>query len=803
EDGGIHDLAAGTLSLALHDLTGFFARCDALVLTTDLDYTPPNDLDGIKAERVRLTGLSLEPKLAGQFDVIVVGAGAAGTCAAVAAARLGARTALVQNRPVLGGNASAELGVGLSGAANHQSNARESGLPEEVQRLKAFYGATRFSEPFRLLTENEKNLTVFLNQNVDAVEMASVGRIAAVRATDTLTGEVSRYLGKFFIDGTGDGWVGYYAGAEYRIGREARAEFNEDLAPETGDSITMSGCIMGLCCGLRAGDSGKPAPYQRPEWAPELPEPGEEFGRNVPKLNGGAWWMEHPGTFDDLWDAETARDELIRITFGYWDYVKNRWPQQDKAVNFRLQYVPFIDAKRESRRLIGDYILNQNDVQHARNFPDAVSYTGWPLDIHHPEGIYSGAPGPFDYNPHLPQIAPVPYRSLYSKNIENLFMAGRDMSVTHVALGTVRVQSTLATLGQAAGTAAAMCVKRNTTPRGIYENHIADLQQTLLKGDQYIIGLPNQDPADLARQAAVTASSVWNVSALDRNLFGEGRGLRLDIPRAAQLPWTPGTELKTLAVCVQSRANKPVQLRLKVRSARTGQSFGEGSLIAEKAAPLPPKAITWLEFEIDQAIPGDLLEIEMAPTPGAFWMVAYLPAEGYRRAWQQDNRWMIKTDGQIQAIVTDPAISLDQGKHYETRNAINGTARITADQSNLWVSDPTKGLPQWLELDFSKPRRFNTVRLTFDTHLDGSAPWGQFVSECVRDYEIQALQDGSWQTLAVVYDNFQRHRVHRFDPVTAKKVRLVVDATGGTPAARLFEIRVYDEPAEAFVKTER
>ncbi|NQT51640.1 FAD-dependent oxidoreductase [bacterium] len=281
EHGGDFDLPKGTVRIALHDLTGYYSRCDVLVLTTALDYVPPKAVPDIVKERSRLTGLSLAPKDAGEYDVIVVGAGAAGSCAAIAAARLGARTALIQNRPVLGGNASIEMGVPISGASSSKPNARESGIIEEAGRVKARYGYPKMSEPFRILAEKEKNLTVFLNCHVFDVVMKDKQTIAAVKAVDTLTGGISVYRAKQFLDCTGDGWVGYFAGAKYRFGRESRDEHNESLAPEKGDSITMSGCLMGRrALSYRAEDMGKVAPYEPPPWAARFPPP-LGFGRRI------------------------------------------------------------------------------------------------------------------------------------------------------------------------------------------------------------------------------------------------------------------------------------------------------------------------------------------------------------------------------------------------------------------------------------------------------------------------------------------------------------------------------------------
>jgi hypothetical protein len=509
EYGGSVKLEKEDLELALQDVTGYYGRCDAIILTTNADYRPPEDKVELCKERAKLKGYTLEPEFAGKFDVIVVGGGSAGVPAAIAAARMGAKTALIQNRPVLGGNCSIECGVGVIGAGSHHPGWRETGIIEEAGWIKAQMGEHNYSNAFRQLCDEEKNLTLFLNQHMFDALMDDDERIKGVRSVSTLTGLITEYEGKMFIDCTGDGWLGYYAGAEYRYGRESSDEFNEDLAPEKVDSITMSGCIMGdgliYMTGFRSEKTDKPVKFVRPPWVREidtLESPGRSFGG----FHVGLWWMEHEGQINDVWQAEEARDELINVSFGFWDYVKKKSDRAEEAKNYDLITIPINHAKRETRRLAGDYILTQNDVQAGRVFPDRIAYAGWPLDIHHPEGIYSGKEGSFDYQINVP-INTIPFRSVYSKNVENLLFAGRCGSFSHVALGSVRVQSTLATIGQAAGTAAAMCVEKDLTPRDIYVDHITELQQALLKYDQSIPGIKNEDPVDVARNGKVTASS--------------------------------------------------------------------------------------------------------------------------------------------------------------------------------------------------------------------------------------------------------------------------------------------------------
>ena len=787
EPAGDFDLEKGRVQIALRDLTGYYGRCDALILTADLSYTPPQKLDDVQKERSRLTGLSLEPKPAGEFDVIVVGAGSAGCPAALASARMGAKTALIQNRPVLGGNASVELGVGINGAASCHPNARESGIVEEIGRIKARFGYRGWSQPFQDAADKEPNLSVFVNRHVFAVEMQSRTRIAAVKAVDTLTNEITVYKGKMFIDCTGDGWVGYYAGAKYRRGREPRDEFNESLAPEKPDKITMSGCIMAQCCGYRAQDTGKPVKYEPPPWAPKFPS-AEEFGRK-PRGIGGSWWLEHPGDIDDIWHAEQARDELIRITFGYWDYVKNVSPMREKAANYALALVPIIDAKRESRRLVGDYILNQNDVQKAVLFPDRISHGGWPIDVHHPKGIYSGKEGPYDCNPSVP-VYSVPFRSLYSVNIANLLFAGRCMSVTHVALGTVRVQGTLAAMGQVVGAASAMCLQRGATPRGLYQNHLKDLQQTLLKHDQYIPEMKNEDPLDLALKAKLRSSSTGLYEEFGKGQAQKGEAHPLNMPRAAMFPTGVRHKLESVSLLLASNSDEPTEVKLSLRTASDSGDFSSTDDAATAKATVEPKREAWVEFKLDREIQTPYCWVWLPRADCISWRLMESAPLGSCRAYGGDGNWTV-VKGQYYAFFTRPPIAAHAD--YRVENITNGHTRIIDDKRNMWASGQAQPMPQWVELSFGSPAAINTVYFTFDTDMNSKYHTTPLVPQCVRDYELSYDDGAKWTRLVTVTGNFQRRRVHRFDTVTASKLKLTVHATNGAKQARVFEIRAYEE----------
>ncbi|MBM3334839.1 FAD-dependent oxidoreductase, partial [Candidatus Sumerlaeota bacterium] len=508
EDGGAHELS-GTVKVGLRDLTGYYGRCDVIVLCDDLNWTPPQDKDAIARLREQFGAVSRTVKTIGEYDVVVVGGGLAGCMAAVSAARMGAHTALIQDRPVLGGNASVEVLVPPVGARPEDKlglDPRETGLVEEIRTAgdQRTAEARVYSGRLDRLVRAEPNLDLWLNTHAEGVEMKSADTIGAVTAVDVNSGQRMRFGGRTFVDCTGDGVIGVEAGAEFRHGREPRSMYNESMAPEVGDNQTMGNSLKYV-----SEETSAPQQFEAPPWAMKFDSCDKFPPRRHPPLGGDIgwqWMIELGGTRNTYLDAEEIRDDLLRLIYGLWDHVKNHCAEQrQKAANHRLVWVEYVAGKRESRRLIGDYVLTENDIAGQTLFPDRVAYGGWGADDHFPEGFfYSGLPSQHLYRGVLFSI---PYRSLYSRNIQNLLMAGRNISASHIALGATRVMLTCAVIGQSAGTAAAMCVEHNARARGIHGKYLTQLQQQILKDGAYIIGLPNRDRRDLARKATVRASS--------------------------------------------------------------------------------------------------------------------------------------------------------------------------------------------------------------------------------------------------------------------------------------------------------
>ena len=562
---GRYALKSGAADLALVDLSGAFARCDALVFARDAAYVPPDEADVLAKERMRLSGTDDTVSDGGAYDMIVVGAGPGGIGASVAAARHGVRTLLLHDRPVIGGNCSSECGIGLGGAFLANDGVRECGLAEEARLRRVRLAVSRpdgrasWTEAFRQMTDPlAPTLSVVGDKRVMRVEKEG-GRIAAVIARDTRTGRWTRYRAAYFADATGDGWVGRFAGAESMYGREAGSEYGEEwIAPGKRDELTMSGSIMGGCMGyrIRRLKEGVAPAYEVPAWAHVLPK---GFNRDV-RGPQAPWWLENPGRIDDLRTPEEARDNLIRVAFAYFGWVRNEWKGRDAAKSVVLDCVPFNYARREGWRLKGDHVLTANECRAGTVFPDAVSGGGWSLDTHDPLGMENpGGDGWWRTHPLVPAYT-LPFRCLYSTNVPNLFLSSRCISMTHVALGSVRVGGTVMALGQAAGTAAALCVKRGLLPRAYGQGHVSELQRTLLRDDQSIPGVRDADPANLALAAKASDPALndgWAYPAYDRTVRGRmnaSRGWESEpsLPQTATLEWSAPVELGEAQVVFDS-----------------------------------------------------------------------------------------------------------------------------------------------------------------------------------------------------------------------------------------------------------
>jgi hypothetical protein len=440
-----------------------------------------------------------------ETDVLVAGGGLAGVCAAIAAARQGSRVVLVQDRSRLGGNSSSEVKMHVVGANQHTGRPgwRESGLIEEIRLADAVNNPQRSWELWDLLLYDklvsEPNITLLLETILYSAAVKD-GKITEIAARCDKSEHLYRIRAKVFCDCTGDSRLGLEAGAEFRTGRETRSEFGESLAPEKADNETLGSSIL-----FTSRLYHHAMPFTPPAWARKITKE-QLVHRNIESWEYGYWWIEWGGNKDIVRDNERIRFELLSIVMGVWDYIKNSGAFPDSR-DWAMDWVGMMPGKRGGRRLIGDHILTQHDLMKG-TFSDSVAIGGWAMDDH-PPGGFDRPDLPPNTVLRPPEVYDIPLRCMYSRNISNLMMAGRNISATHTAFTSARVMATCATIGQAVGTAAAQSVEMGVAPREIATNpqHVSLLQQTLLRNDQTIKGLRNQDPRDLARLGTVTASA--------------------------------------------------------------------------------------------------------------------------------------------------------------------------------------------------------------------------------------------------------------------------------------------------------
>lgn len=736
------------------------------------------------------------------YDLVVVGGGIAGVSTAISAARNGVKVALVHERSMLGGNSSSEVKLFPENNSGHQVWIKEGGIHEEFHTEERVRNHFEYREGTMnchwdlVLYEwavREPNLTLYLNTHMHRAIMENERRIRAVYCIQLGTEKTLEISAPLFVDATGDGVLGHRAKADNRWGREARSEYGEALAPETADERVMGNTLF-----FRAVDTGRPVPFKRPDWAAEFASDEDLVQRNHSYIEGGYWWIEVGAPWHPIRDNNEITREALRQLLGVWDHIKNKGDHG--AANYGLEFVGFWPYKRECRRILGDYVLTQQHVQDPAPLEDAVAYGVWGIDIHVQGGILARRVEPYP-SPHTDAnweergalVYGIPLRALYSRNIENLMMAGRPISGSYVAFASSRVLSTGSIVGQAVGVAAALCTRHKTTPRMVAQKHARECQQLILRQGGHIPGVANEDPDDLARRASATASSEASL------LFPEGDGKQeLRMPLAQIFPVT-AKQLAYVDLLLESSLEEDVKLQIALRNAPAVWDFRSARDLAHARAIVPKQSRGWVRFHFNTRVePNRLYYIHTPVRQGVYWsmfaetdddLVNRCPVGTTPASLPGTSRWRPFTQGRGFAIRLSPP-----SFPYGAANVIQGTNR--PDQwTNIWISNPAIPLPATLELRWARPVHFTTVQLTFDTNANRRATRPLFrYPECVKDYVVECAEGLTWRELAAERDNYERRRVHAFDRVRSDRLRLRIIATNGIASARVYEVRVYDQP---------
>ncbi len=728
-------------------------------------------------------------------DFVVCGGGYAGICAAIAAARHGLSVALINDRPVLGGNASSEIGVAPGGAcANGNSTtiyASEGGIADEIKLEFAKNRADTHAMRDMVLLDmvyREKNIELFLNTLLTCVKKDG-DKISEIECIQLLSEKRIQFSAQIFADCTGDGVMAALSGAEFMYGREAKTDFDEELAPEKADDKVMGGTIL-----FDVENTGKPQEFIKPDFACDFEK--EPFMKNINASGkfrdivgtGAQWWLECGGERNTISDNEDITLNLRKIVLGYWDYMKNsgKYPETE---NLRIKRISQLIGKRESRRILGDYVLSQNDVE-KKTVPqsDGVVTGGWKLDLHAPEGIYSDEPA--TSWKFIDGVYMIPYRCLYSKNIHNMLMAGRNISVTHVALGSTRLINTCAAMGQAIGTAAYLCKKHNENPRGIYKNHIEELKRRLKADNQSMMDYV-ADNADILN--SVEASSVAEyenkcnikTTALTDNIC-------VAIPVITD-------KLDALSVGVKNNGSTAEMLNVCVLNGKKIETYRPDNFIREITVDLKPGFDGWVRLDTD-ASPGDgrklyvvfekneNLEIYTSDKTitgaEAFIYYKYGEREHHDLIPLEENTGFYRYErAEFSVCFCDmsPVQELFSEKHI-----LNGFDRPYG-VPNCWRSEGTED--EYVRIKLKHPIPIHEISAVFSSPLDAEAI-KELPKTLIKDYDICLLNGGENVKFIEVRNNYRRFMKHEITETLADEIIFTPICTYGADYFEIYQILI-------------
>jgi hypothetical protein len=759
-------------------------------------------------------------------DVAVIGGGLAGVCAAITAARAGSKVVLVQDRPVLGGNASSEVRLWILGATSHMGNnnrwAREGGVIDELlveNMARNPEGNPLILDTIMLeMVVNEPNITLLLNTAVHDLEKSDADTIKTVRAFCSQNSTAYEITAPVFVDASGDGIVGFLAGAAFRIGAESRSEFGEQFAPEKSSNELLGHTIY-----FYSKDTGRPVKFTPPSFAlrdiTKIPR-----WRDIKFNDTGCrlWWLEWGGVLDTIHDSEKIKWELWKVAYGVWNHIKNSglFPE---AETLTLEWVGTIPGKRESRRFEGDYMVIQQDLVEQRRHDDAVSFGGWAIDLHPSDGVFSAQPGCQQW--HSKGVFQIPYRTMYSRNIKNLFLAGRIISASHIAFGSTRVMATCAHGGQAVGMAAAICAKKNLLPRDLLAApRMKELQRELIRIGQYIPGVALADENDLVRTAEISATSELKLA----QFAPSGETMPLDASWAMMLPVKPGA-MPSVEFLLD--VSGPTTLRAELRVSSKQDNHTPDVTLATHEINLKTGARIKLPLKFDVTIDAPRYAfVCLMANPDVSVHLSDQRVTGVLAVTQKFNRAVAKSPrqeppassgidsfefwipqrrpaGKNLAVKISPPLEV-----FGAQNLTNGFARPT-NQPNAWVADFAHEQPV-LRLAWDKPQTIARIEFSFDTDFDHpmeSVLMGhpeRVMPFCVREvtvavpakvFVLAGHQNGhstnGSDTERLVFEITENHQsrvvISLKTPVITEALELRLAAPNANTPAALMEVRCY------------
>ncbi|NML41081.1 FAD-dependent oxidoreductase [Chitinophaga sp. G-6-1-13] len=740
-------------------------------------------------------------------DLVITGGGLSGVCGAITAARQGLKVVLVQDRPVLGGNASSEVRLWILGATSHMGNnnrwAREGGLVNEILVENTFRNPESNPVIFDMIlldkVTQEPNITLLLNTAVYAVEKKDEATIGALKAFCSQNQTTYTLTAPLFCDASGDGVVGFLSGAAFRMGAESREEFGEKFAPSA-----EYGELLGHSLYFYSKDTGRPVKYTPPAFALHDITTIPRFKSfNAGDFGCKLWWIEYGGRLDTVHDTEKIKWELWKVVYGVWDYIKNsgNFPE---AETLTLEWVGMIPGKRESRRFEGDYMMVQQDIIEQRTHADAVAFGGWSVDLHPADGVFSEKPGCNQW--HSKGIYQIPYRSLYSRNIRNLFLGGRIISASHVAFASTRVMATAAYATQAAAMAAAICKEQQVLPADVFHKGLVPmLQKRLQQTGQHIPGLPLQDKEDLVQTATIEASSELVFTGFPGTTFTQP--LQLSVAQLLPLPkgsigpmvfHADATEATTLEVELRITSRKgnhtpDVTLEKQFIALQPGRNCVPLSF----NAVLDDNRYAFIIFQKNPLVQLHRTHKRLTGVLSVFNTVNKAVSNYGKQTPPEDigmeafEFWcpQRRPEGHNIDLKYEAGIPL-----FQAENIRNGTDRPVGSP-NAWVADWADPAPQ-LALRWDAPVTIHHIDLFFDgdydhpmesvlmTHPETVMPF------CVRNYRIK---DAAGHVLAEVTGNYQTHnRIRLSQPLTTDQLILEVEHPSADIPAAVFAVRCYE-----------